>query len=196
VYKTIMAKAGRAVADADVPASIRAASDRAELLQREVMARGALEPITSAPELADQAPVQTLADECSEDYYEDNYGAEWFRNEMCNKLFNNYPTTNVASWSGEFKWATSGWVGFAFMSADFEFGSRVSLTRYSSYSSGFPFGSPSWGKVKIWDNVFFDARWADYWYGKAYGGRGSVQGEGGACARVHGCRMKTHGFNP
>lgn len=196
IYKTIMAKAGRAVAEADVPASIREASERAELLERELVARGAPEPVSSEPEVVDHVPIQTRADECSEDLYEDDYGAQWFRDNYCNRLFNNYATTNVASWSGEFKWETSGWVGFAYMSADFEFGSRFSLTRYSSYSSGFPFGSPSWGKVKIWDNEFLGARWAEYWYGKAYGGRGSIQGEGGPCARVHACKMKTHGFIP
>jgi hypothetical protein len=199
MYKHMLTKAGQAVADADVPQSIRDASERARLLERTMLANPVVDRIASAPEVKAEAEVQTqvqaLSGECSADEYNDNYGAEWFRREMCNKLFYNTPTTNVASWSGEFKWPDVAWVGFAFLAADFSYGARASITNYAHYSDPI-FGSPSWTRKVVFKNEFFEPRMGTYWYIRSYGGSASIQGEGGSCARVHGCKMHSRGFLP
>jgi hypothetical protein len=195
MYKHMLAKAGRAVGDADVPQAVRDASRRAEVRDREMLAREALEPVAATQEVVEQPSVQTLSGECSADAYEDDYGAEWFRNEMCNKLHYNTATTNVESWSGQLKFTGVTWVGFAFLAADFVYGARGSITNYAHYSNPI-FGDPSWTRKIIFRDVFFEPRMGEYWYLKSYGGSASMRGEGGPCARVHGCKMHSSGFIP
>jgi hypothetical protein len=193
IYKHMHAKAGRVIADADVPESIRAASLRADERDQLLLELEATEKVSTLPEVDDHTPIQTLSSECSPDYYGDNYGAQWFKDTMCNKLNTNFPTTNVASWSGGYKWIGRYWIGFAWLAADFWDGARVDLSFCHDEPNTpglWPFDDRFWICRVVLNNVFVGPRQGDFIYLRAYGGSAAIRGEG-PCPRVHGCKMKT-----
>jgi hypothetical protein len=190
VYKHMQAKAGRVVADEDIPEAIRAASLRAEERQRLLVESGVVEQASIPEEPENHTPIRTLAAECSPDVYGDDYGAQWFKDHMCNKLNSNTATTNVASYSAEYRWDGTYWVGFAWLAADFWHGARVKAERYTDiYSGVWPWGG-GFTITEVMAEGWVPPRGGHFFYATGMGGRISLTGEG-PCPRVHGCKMKT-----